>query len=40
MFLPDLMHDFELGDWKSLFIHLIRILECVDRKLLAEVDRR
>jgi hypothetical protein len=23
MFLPDLMHEFELGIWKALFIHLL-----------------
>jgi hypothetical protein len=26
MFAVDLLHDFELGVWKSVFIHLIRIL--------------
>ncbi|KAL5514487.1 hypothetical protein ACEPAG_2576 [Sanghuangporus baumii] len=26
LFVPDLMHEFELGVWKSLLIHLIRIL--------------
>jgi hypothetical protein len=40
MFLVDLMHDFELGEWRSLFIHLIRIVEAVDAKLLIELDRR
>ena len=23
------MHEFELGVWKKVFIHLLRILECV-----------
>ena len=40
MFLVDLMHDFELGEWRSLFIHLLRIVEAVDAKLLIELDRR
>jgi hypothetical protein len=26
MFVPDLMHEFELGVWRSIFTHLIRIL--------------
>ncbi len=26
MFVPDLMHEFELGVWKAVFIHLLRIL--------------
>ncbi|KZP19824.1 hypothetical protein FIBSPDRAFT_665092, partial [Athelia psychrophila] len=28
----DLMHEFELGVWKGLFIHLLRILEAYDKK--------
>ncbi|KZP01994.1 hypothetical protein FIBSPDRAFT_771384, partial [Athelia psychrophila] len=28
----DLMHEFELGVWKGLFIHLLRILEVHDKK--------
>lgn len=26
MFVPDLLHEFELGVWKAIFKHLIRIL--------------
>lgn len=26
MFVPDLLHEFELGVWKAIFTHLIRIL--------------
>ena len=26
MFAPDLLHEFELGVWKQVFAHLIRIL--------------
>jgi hypothetical protein len=40
MFVVDLMHDFELGDWRGVFIHLLRILDAVDAKLLIELDRR
>ena len=29
MFHVDLMHEVELGIWRSLFIHLLRILECI-----------
>jgi hypothetical protein len=40
MFVVDLMHEFELGVWKSLFIHLLRILQAHDKTLLHELDRR
>ena len=26
MFAPDLLHEFELGVWKHVFAHLVRIL--------------
>jgi hypothetical protein len=26
MFVPDLLHEFELGVWKAVFTHLLRIL--------------
>ena len=26
MFVPDLLHEFELGVWKATFVHLMRIL--------------
>lgn len=29
VFLVDFMHEFELGVWKKVFLHLLRILECV-----------
>jgi hypothetical protein len=38
--LPDLMHEVELGTWKSLFIHLLRILDCLGENLKHELDRR
>ena len=40
MLLPDLMHEFELGVWRAVFIHLLRILQSVDKNLLIELDRR
>lgn len=36
----DLMHEFELGVWKNLFIHLLRILEAQNPNLIRELDRR
>lgn len=36
----DLMHEFELGVWKAVFIHLLRILDCQDEGLKHELDRR
>ncbi|KAI0054211.1 hypothetical protein BV25DRAFT_1817308 [Artomyces pyxidatus] len=40
MLLVDLMHEIELGVWKDLFIHLIRLLDAVDKTLKFELDRR
>jgi hypothetical protein len=40
MLVVDIMHEFELGVWKALFIHLLRILEAVDKALIHELDRR
>jgi hypothetical protein len=40
MLVVDLMHEFELGVWKALFIHLIRILEAHDKSQVHEMDRR
>jgi hypothetical protein len=34
------MHEFELGVWKAIFLHLLRILEAEDPFLLIELDRR
>jgi len=34
MFVPDLLHEFELGVWKAVFIHLLRILHsCGENKI-------
>ena len=40
VFVPDLMHEWELGVWKSIFVHLLRILSSVDEGKLIELDRR
>lgn len=37
---PDLMHEVELGVWRSIFIHLLRILESINESLLLKLDRR
>jgi hypothetical protein len=40
MLVIDLMHEFELGVWKALFIHLLRILASVNPSILHELDHR
>jgi hypothetical protein len=40
MLVVDLMHKFELGVWKALFIHLLRILATTNPALLHELDQR
>jgi hypothetical protein len=40
MLVPDLMHEFELGVWRAIFIHLLRILQSIDEDLIVELDRR
>ena len=40
MLVVDLMHEFELGVWKVIFIHLLRMLESVKGSTLHEVDQR
>jgi hypothetical protein len=38
----DLMHEFELGVWKAIFIHLIRLLEAQgsSKGVVGELDQR
>jgi hypothetical protein len=33
IFVVDLMHEVELGVWKSLFLHLLRMLDTIDGAL-------
>ncbi|KAF7981735.1 hypothetical protein HWV62_32343 [Athelia sp. TMB] len=40
MLVVDMLHEFELGVWKSLFIHLLRMLAVLDIALIHELDRR
>ena len=42
MLVPDFMHEFELGIWKALFIHLIHVLYAAaqDGSLVRELDHR
>ena len=39
MFVVNLMHEFELGVWKNLFIHLLHVLDAYDKQLLDELDQ-
>ena len=36
----DLLHEFELGVWKALFTHLLRLLAAINPSLLNELDQR
>jgi hypothetical protein len=36
----DLLHEFELGVWHMLFIHLLRILTTLNKDLVHELDKR
>jgi hypothetical protein len=40
LFVVDFMHEVELGVWRSLFIHPIRILHAVNPALIHELDLR
>ena len=40
MLVVDLLHEFELGVWKALFIHLLHILDSLTGNILSELDRR
>ncbi|KAH7923645.1 hypothetical protein BV22DRAFT_1015047 [Leucogyrophana mollusca] len=40
MLVVDLLHEFELGVWKAIFIHLLRILNSLKGGTLNELDRR
>jgi hypothetical protein len=40
MFVPDPMHEFELGVWKSVFSHLIRLLNAINATLVTELNKR
>ena len=40
MLVVDLLHEFELGVWKAILIHLLRIVNSLKGPILAELDRR
>ncbi|KAI0057935.1 hypothetical protein BV25DRAFT_1872245 [Artomyces pyxidatus] len=40
LFVVDLMHEWELGVGRSIFLHILRILAAQDESLLCELDRR
>lgn len=40
MFVVDLLHEIEIGVWKSLFIHLLRLLQAVHPSHIQELDQR
>lgn len=39
-FLIDHMHEFEMGRWRDVFVHLLRIITCFNPALINEIDRR
>ena len=39
MFVVDIMHEVELGTWRMLFIHLLRLLESVGSGASNELDK-
>ncbi|KAH9848677.1 hypothetical protein C2E23DRAFT_763412 [Lenzites betulinus] len=40
LFVPDLMHEFELGVWKSIWVHLLRLLYAVGEDTIQELNMR
>lgn len=40
VFHVDLLHEIEIGVWKAILIHLLRILQAVNENLLNEFDQR
>ncbi|GLB33254.1 hypothetical protein LshimejAT787_0101380 [Lyophyllum shimeji] len=40
MFVPDLLHEFELGVWKSVFTHLLRVLYAAGEDKIQILNRR
>jgi len=36
----DLLHEFELGVWRMLLLHLLRIICAMNKDLIHELDRR
>jgi hypothetical protein len=40
MLVVDLLHEFELGVWCMLLVHLLRILTSINKDLVHELDKR
>lgn len=40
MLVVDLLHEFELGVWKAIFTHLLRMLQSLEESKVHELDRR
>ena len=40
MLVIDLLHEFELGVWKAVFTHLLRLLDSLKPSMIHELDRR
>jgi hypothetical protein len=40
MFVPDLLHEFELGVWKAVFTHLMRILYAAGGDRIQTLNKR
>jgi hypothetical protein len=40
MFVPDLLHEFELGVWKATFTHLMRILHAYGNDSIQNLNAR
>jgi hypothetical protein len=40
MFVPDLLHEFELGVWKAVFMHLLRILHAIPGDAIQMLNQR
>jgi len=40
MLVVDLLHEFELGMWKSILVHLLHIVDSLKGTALAELDCR
>ena len=38
MLVVDLLHEFEIGVWKAVFIHLLRLLDSLSEALKHELD--
>ncbi|KAI0315118.1 hypothetical protein OF83DRAFT_1293481 [Amylostereum chailletii] len=40
MFVPDILHEFDLGVWKSIFVHLMRLLYAIGEDGIQDLNKR